>query len=199
MEKLLLLGGTYDPVHNGHILLLKEAIKKIAPTRVVIMPTGIPPHKQKNNTSSNLKLKMCECFLSLHENIIIDDAEIKRGGKSYTSDTIKYLKTKYSNAQIFISIGSDMLLIFRQWNNYKFILQNATIVVHCREFEDSEKLENYADSLIEEGANIIIVNADIVEISSTQIREMVKNGQSISNLVPPLVESIIKEHNLYNK
>ncbi len=198
MEKLLLFGGTFDPVHNGHLLLLKEAIKTIAPDKIVVMPTGIPPHKQNNNTNSKLKLEMCKSFLNSHNNIIIDEEEIKRDGKSYTCDTINYLKNKYENIEIYISMGSDMLLFFEQWRNYKFILQNAVLVVQCREHDDIENLNAFAQKLIKQGAKILLTNAKIVEISSSQIREMVAKKQSIKALVPPLVEKIIAENNLYN-
>ncbi len=199
MPKLLLFGGTFDPVHNGHILLLKEAINSVIPDIVIIMPTGIPPHKAFNDTDSDIKLKMCEAFLPLFDNILIDKTEIERQGKSYTVHTIEYLKNKYKNYEIYISMGSDMLLIFRQWKEYKAILKNAVLVVHCREHDDIIALNNFSKELEEEGAKIIMVDAKIVEISSTQIRNLVNENKSINALVPKKVQEIIKEYNLYKK
>ncbi len=197
MKKLLLFGGTFNPVHNGHVLLLKNAIKEIAPDTVIVMPTGVPPHKQSNNTKPELKLKMCECFLPLHSNIIIDNTEVTQKEKSYTINTILYLKNKYPQYEIYLSMGSDMFLMFEEWKEYEQILKYSVLTVHCREFDDIKLIENYSEKLKEKGANIIIIKANIIEVSSTQIRNLIKEGKSIGSYVPKLVEDIIVQNKLY--
>ncbi len=197
MDKILLFGGTFDPPHLGHIHILKSSILTVKPQKVVIMPTGIPPHKYAKAADAHFRLEMCKCFLSIFENTEIDEEEIKRVGKSYTSDTVNYLKSKYNNAKIAMSIGSDMLLMFHKWHEFEKLLESVQIVVHCRTSEDIMPAQKYVQELNENGADVIIANARIKEISSTEIRDMVERNEDITKLVPEMVLNCITENNLY--
>ncbi len=196
--KILLFGGTFDPPHFGHIELLKSSIETVNPDKVVIMPTGIPPHKYAKAASAHIRLEMCKCFLNVFGNLQIDDEEIKRGGKSFTVDTVAYLQNKYKGAEIAMSLGSDMILMFHEWHKYEELLENVQIVVHCRASEDILPVQKYVQNLNSKGADVVIAKARIKEISSTEIREMVAQNSDISKLVPLHVEQCIKKHNIYS-
>ena len=196
-QKIILFGGTFDPPHNGHMCLLSAAVKEVQPDLVIVMPTGTPPHKQAGHTRAELRLAMCGCFLQLFHNIIISDDEIVQGGKSYTVNTLKRLHEKYSDAQIFLPVGSDMLLSFTEWKSWREILSLAVLVVHCRKTDDITPVQEYVKMLKHEGGDVIIAAGKIETVSSTLIRDMAASGQDISGLVPSAAEEIITQNNLY--
>ena len=197
MEKLLLFGGTFDPPHNGHLCLLRAAIAAVQPDRVVVMPTGIPPHKAAGHTGAALRMQMCACFLPLFSPMTIDDTEIRREGKSYTIDTVRMLHESMPNTRIYLPMGSDMLLYFRKWNRYEQLIRLVTLVVHCREIDDIAPMQAYAASLRAEGADVILVRGHIEEVSSTEVRALAAAGRDIAALVPQSVAELVARHHLY--
>ena len=197
MEKVILFGGTFDPPHNGHLCLLRTAIAAVQPQRVVIMPTGLPPHKAAGQTPCALRMEMCRCFLPLFPTAQISDLEILRTGKSFTIDTVRTLQAQMPTAQIYLPMGSDMLLYFRQWAAWEQLMRLVTLVVHCRARQDLAPVQALADSLVQQGARVLLVQGEVQEVSSTEIREKVAAGQNIAALVPPEVQQIITQHGLY--
>ena len=100
--KLLLYGGTFDPPHQGHINNLTAAIRAVQPDRVVVMPAGVPPHKQASTTPGSVRLAMCQCFLPLHPQLTVSSWELGRQGKNYTIDTVEMLQTAYPGADLYL-------------------------------------------------------------------------------------------------
>lgn len=196
-RRILLFGGTFDPPHNGHMELLRGAVDAARPDLVVVEPAGMPPHKHASATPAGIRLSMCQCFLSVAESVLLDDTEILRGGKSYTLDTVHEMHRRYPDAELFFSMGSDMLLSFRQWHGYRELLQKMTLVVHSRRGEDVEPLRAFAQILEQEGGRVLFAPARILELSSTQIRAKVKRGEALSGLVPVEVEKMIDWYGLY--
>ncbi len=196
-QKILLFGGAFDPLHNGHIALLKNSIKLANPNKVIIMPSGLPPHKNMHTANANVRCEMCSVFLPIFNNTVIDTYEIDKKEKSYTIDTLKYISSKYDKCNIFLSVGSDMLLSFHLWKEYVKILELVTIIVHCRNKEDLPLVKQYVNDLSAKGANILISSEKVVQISSSQIREFVAKGVDISKYVPKHINNIIKNNNLY--
>ncbi|MEG2394852.1 MAG: nicotinate (nicotinamide) nucleotide adenylyltransferase [Ruthenibacterium sp.] len=197
MEKLLLFGGTFDPPHNGHLCLLHAAIRAVQPDRVVVMPTGLPPHKAAGHTSGELRMRMCACFLPLFSPMVISDMELVREGKSYTVDTVRALQKLYAQARIYLPIGSDMLLYFRKWHAYEILLQAVTLVVHCRDADDLAPVEECAARLRAEGGEVLLVRGPIEEVSSTEVRALAAAGKDISRLVPKNVAQLVRQYRLY--
>ena len=138
--KLLLFGGTFDPPHNGHMRLLQSAIDAVQPDKVMVMPAGVPPHKAASATPASLRLTMCQCFAPLHPDLVVSDWEIGRGGKNYTIDTVRMLEERYPGAEIFLSVGSDMLTTFTQWREWQSLLEKTTLVVQSRYSGDGADL-----------------------------------------------------------
>jgi nicotinate-nucleotide adenylyltransferase len=197
MQKVIVFGGTFDPPHNGHMALLQGAIRAVGPDKVLVIPAGTPPHKAASTTPAATRLAMCACFLSLAPQVELDDTEIVRGGKSYTVDTLRALAVRYPDAQFYLPIGSDMLLTFEQWHAWREILQRAVLVVQCRRNEDMQQMQAHCDALRAQGARIVMADGPMVELSSTQIRKLVHEGNSAAHLVPPEVQAILTQEKLY--
>lgn len=175
-----IFGGTFNPPHLGHKNLAMQ-IKDIAKLdRIIIIPSYVPPHKQTTQLASGKhRVKMCELMFS--EDIFnVSDIEIRRGGKSYTIDTIATLKKEYPGDELFLIIGSDMLLSFHEWKQYKDIISLVTLCVASRSEEISKDvLSSYAIdtlALSEAKGEIIIADIEPMEVSSTAVRELIKYG-----------------------
>lgn len=175
-----IFGGTFNPPHLGHKNLAMQ-IKDIAKLdRIIIIPSYVPPHKQTTQLASGKhRVKMCELMFS--EDIFnVSDIEICRGGKSYTIDTIATLKKEYPGDELFLIIGSDMLLSFHEWKQYKDIISLVTLCVASRSDEISKDvLSSYAIdtlALSEAKGEIIIADIEPMEVSSTAVRELIKYG-----------------------
>lgn len=191
--KILLYGGTFDPPHWGHINNLRAAMQAVQPDKVIVMPAGIPPHKAASATPGSLRLQMCRCFLQLGEQVKISDWEISHEGKSYTVNTLRMLHSTYPDAQLYLTVGSDMLTSFRTWREWQSILQLATLVVESREADDAAMLAEFADSLCGDGARVLFARAKPVPMSSSEIRQ----GSAGAEAVPPEVWQIISSRGLY--
>ena len=193
--KLLLFGGTFDPPHNGHMRLLQSAIDAVQPDKVVVMPAGIPPHKAASATPASLRLTMCQCFAPLHPDLTVSDWEIGRGGKNYTIDTVRMLESRYPGAEIFLSVGSDMLTTFTQWREWQSLLQKTTLVVQSRYSGDAASLAAAARDLEAAGGRVVFAHAPVLQAASSDVRA----GQLGMDALPPLVQHICKQYHLYEK
>lgn len=195
IKSVLIFGGTFDPVHNGHSAFLKNAQQLVCPDVSLIIPCAVPPHKAQAHTKGELRAKMCEA-LCFSQNTQVYTKELERDGVSYTIDTLKQLLDEYKGARLYLCIGGDMLLYFRKWYKYEEIIQKVVLIVQGRE-DNMPKVREMAQSLSQEGADIIFINAQPVQVSSTQLRQMVQSGKDISALVPKKVNEIIRQNKLY--
>ena len=193
--KLLLFGGTFDPPHNGHMRLLQSAIDAVQPDKVVVMPAGIPPHKAASATPASLRLTMCHCFAPLHPDLTVSDWEIRRGGKNYTIDTVRMLESRYPGAEIFLSVGSDMLTTFTQWREWQSLLEKTTLVVQSRYSGDAASLAAAARDLEAAGGRVVFAHAPVLQAASSDVRA----GKLGMDALPPLVQHICKQYHLYEK
>ena len=193
--KLLLFGGTFDPPHNGHMRLLQSAIDAVQPDKVMVMPAGVPPHKAASATPASLRLTMCQCFAPLHPDLTVSDWEIGRGGKNYTIDTVRMLEERYPGAEIFLSVGSDMLTTFTQWREWQSLLQKTTLVVQSRYSGDAASLAAAAQNLEAAGGRVIFAHAPVLQAASSDVRA----GKLGMDALPPLVQHICKQYHLYEK
>lgn len=193
--KLLLFGGTFDPPHNGHMRLLQSAIDAVQPDKVMVMPAGVPPHKAASATPASLRLTMCQCFAPLHPDLVVSDWEIGRGGKNYTIDTVRMLEERYPGAEIFLSVGSDMLTTFTQWREWQSLLEKTTLVVQSRYSGDGASLAAAARELEAAGGRVIFAHAPVLQAASSDVRA----GKLGMDALPPLVQQICKQYHLYEK
>ena len=192
-------GGTFAPIHNGHVSAAKAFMEQMKLDYLFIIPTYMPPHKQIDESDDPLyRLRMCELAFEDTDGVIISDCEIARGGKSYTYDTLCELQRP--NTRLFLLCGTDMVLSFDKWYRYREILELCYPVYVRR--ENDAMLGNMLVSKIQEyyqkyGVMFRRVITDPIEVSSTEVRRAVAAGEDISGLVPPSVERFIKENRLY--
>lgn len=193
--KLLLYGGTFDPPHKGHVHLLRSVIDAVDPDKVVVMPAGVPPHKAASTTPGELRLAMCQCFEGCHPNLEVSGWEIARGGKNYTVDTLEMLQSRFPGAELYLSIGSDMLTSFTTWKEWQHILHMAVLVVQSRESGDRAELIEAARVLEQAGGRVLITDIPAIPAASSEIRA----GRLGDEMLPPEVLAIVKEHHLYGR
>ncbi len=196
MKKIAVYGGSFDPPHLGHTRLAQSLAKECGADLVYIIPAASSPFKNGTNASAEDRLEMCR--LAFSSRIFeVSDIEISRGGKSYTVDTIRQIKDLHPHSEIYLFMGDDMLLSFNKWYKHEEILKMCRIVTACRT-EDSEKLiamQSFSEKYLGGSENVIISDCIPVEISSTEVREELKNGGE--SLICQSVYRYIKERGLY--
>lgn len=194
--RLGIFGGTFDPVHLGHLIVAETARETLSLDQVLFMLAAQPPHKETRAlTAGDLRLAMLEAALADHPHFAISTLELERTGPSYTVDTLRALRQlpAFSLADFFLIMGKDSLNNFHTWREPEAITQLAQLAVYPRrdEFEAnvSANLPTHYHSL----------QAPLIEISSSEIRRRVQMNQSIRYLVPECVRNFIARRQLYRK
>ena len=189
-------GGAFNPVHKGHIKLAEELKIKANLDKIIIMPSGQSPHKSSSSLiDSTHRLEMCKLAFG-GDGYIVSDLEIKRQGKSYTVDTVAQLKEIYPDDELFLIMGSDMLLCFDRWYRYEDILSMVTICATTRQGDISiDELKTYSSETL--GKETVIVDFEPFECSSTKVRNALLSGEDATSLVPEKVLGYITENSLY--
>lgn len=195
--KLLLFGGTFDPPHTGHINILENAIAAVQPDEVWVMPAGVPPHKQASAAPAALRLQMCGCFSPLFPGLVVSDWEIRQQGKSYTLNTVEWLLRQKLGAEIFLCVGSDMLLGFTAWHRWRQLLQMVVLVVQSRAVGDDAALYAAAQVLKAEGGRVLFAGGAVEEVSSSGLRAALAAGQDVWDKIPPQAAAVIRQNGLY--
>ena len=210
--KIGIFGGAFNPVHNGHLHLLEVLKRAPQPPdftvldKIILIPTANPPHRDASDFADgqdrinmlNLAIGQNDMFRpDIDYNVEVSDIEFALEGKNYTYNTLKALKQLYPYDDLFLFMGSDQLLNFKNWYKYKKILRFATVIGFSRSKEDNEKIKQYLIDNPEFNGKMHAMVAAPFEVSSTQIRDMIKSGESVKGLLPDAVEDYIKEHRLY--
>ncbi len=198
--KIGIFGGTFNPPHLAHLNIAEDFSSRLNFDKLIIIPTYQPPHKQAQSLADGEdRLEMCRLIFDA-ENTEISDMEIRRQGKSYTYDTLCQLEEKYPEAELYLIIGSDMLLSFHKWYRYEDILRKCTLCVLTRENDiDNAHMKSYAIETLGLGeGDIVFSSLEPTVLSSTRIREMVARGEDVSTLTGEKVWAYIKEKRLYN-
>lgn len=194
-------GGTFNPIHSGHIHLFYEMQQQMSFDRLFIIPTNVPPHKQeKDIASASDRINMCKIALKDAElDADVLDIEIKRMDKSYTVDTLSQLHELYPEDKFFLIMGEDMFMTLDRWYKFEEIIKKAEVCAAVRSSDGEEKMKTKLNEYEKLGAKCHLQNIEFLDISSTQIRERIQTGKSISSLVPKNVEEYILSHRLYTE
>ncbi|MCA0387428.1 MAG: nicotinate-nucleotide adenylyltransferase [Bacteroidetes bacterium] len=187
-----LFGGTFNPVHFGH-LITSQRVKELRNLdKIILMPCNISPFKTKKPDilDGEKRIKMLELAIGENPSYEISDYELKKGGVSYTYDTIVHIKKSYPDIELII--GFDNILDFHKWYKPEEIVKEAKLIVLTRK-TDNREMKN-KNSFFSEA---IFVESPMIEISSTGIRERIREGLPIDFLVPRLVVEYIKKEKLY--
>ncbi|MCL2086583.1 MAG: nicotinate (nicotinamide) nucleotide adenylyltransferase [Oscillospiraceae bacterium] len=189
LYKIGLYGGAFDPPHKGHINVVKSAAAALQIDKFLIMPSGESPHKD-NRTEFKHRLNMCKiAFAQLGE---VSALEGEISGKSYTIDTLKKIKQIYPDSSVFLIIGSDMLFGFKGWNDYSGILKLCKIAAVARNHGEHEAVSEAVDTL-----NAILINAETLPMSSSEIREKIAAGDDVERYITKEVMEYVRQHELY--
>lgn len=199
MSKIGIMGGTFDPIHNGHLALADAAYHEFSLDRICFMPTGNPPHKEgKHVLDANLRLQMVELTIADYPYFEYSDLEIQRKGKTYTADTLTWLCNANPNDQFYYIVGADSLDYMDRWYRPSIIFQKATILAAMRNTQSLDRVIS-VKQMLEQTYNgtIYLMNCPEIDVSSSEIRSLVANHQTISGKVPSKVEQFIYDHALY--
>ncbi|MFH0762536.1 MAG: nicotinate-nucleotide adenylyltransferase [Candidatus Omnitrophota bacterium] len=186
--KIGILGGTFNPIHNGHLILAGECLKELGLEKVIFVPTHLAPHKDNSDVvDAAERLTMIKMAVAANTNFAVSETEIERGGRSYTIDTIRELKIKYPADQLYFIAGSDLLKYLDEWKDLKEIIKMVKFVVATRPSYPLEKFPSYIQTLA--------INA--LDISGYRIRGLIKEGSSVRDLLPQAVFDYINKKGLY--
>lgn len=194
-----IFGGTFDPPHTGHKKYADELSERLSLDRLIVIPTATPPHKERKVSSAEDRMNMLRLLFRSSEGVEVSDLEISRGGRSYTYETVTLLHGMYPDDELIFLVGSDMLLSFHTWRNPDIILSHVKICAVTRDDDiDESRLSEYINEYFPgQTDRFIVCGFDPVEISSTEIRDAIRNGESVEGHLDRQVIEYIKEKELY--
>lgn len=193
--KIGIYGGSFNPIHLGHEKIVHFVLETLKLDKIIIIPVGIPSHRENNLEDSNIRLEICKKVFEGFDKIEVSDIEIKSKEKSYTYDTLlKIMKIYGEENDYYEIIGEDSLNYFHTWKNYEKILELTKIIVLRRKLGSTYINNNF---LINE-KKIIFLENPFYDVSSTEIRKKIKNKEDISNLVNEKVKDIILKEMIDN-
>lgn len=199
MTRIGIYGGTFSPIHNGHVAAAKAFMEQMWLDVLFIMPAGMPPHKSVEGEVSPVdRLKMCELAFADTEGVIISDLELRRSGKSYTVDTLRELTQ--ADSRLFLLLGTDMLLSLDEWREPEEIFKLCYPVYIRRERDavlDELIIKKIAEYQRKYGKVVRRIITDPITVSSTEIRRAISAGEDISDRVPSAVADYIVSNKLY--
>jgi len=202
MRKAGILGGTFDPIHTGHLIMAENAREEAGLEQVLFVPARKPPHKL-DQSICDVKHRLEMVRLATQNNPFFEVSEIEsaRPEASYSVDTVKQLKKANPGTEFYFIIGGDSLLELHTWREPERLVQLCEFVVAIRPEDDLERIKGSGLGLSSEAVEKLtrhVITSNPIGISASQIRNRVAQGRSIKYLVPAEVEQYIKEHNLYN-
>lgn len=196
-KRLGIFGGTFDPIHTGHLIIASEAMRQVGLDHIVFVPSGRPPHKPDQILSSDsARRMMVELAIEHRAEFSISDVEMRRPGPNYSMDLVDYFHRTNPDADLFFILGADSLRDFHSWREPHRIVERATILVAPRPGVPID-LNLAITSTPGLRGRVEVITMPLIEISSTDIRERSRQGVSFWYQVPFRVEKFIEEHGLY--
>lgn len=184
-KKIGIYGGTFDPIHHGHLILAREARERLGCEKIVFVPAATSPFKELPVASGEIRLSMLRVAIRNEIGFAVDDCELRRLPPSYAIDTVADIRNRENEAEIYYLIGEDNVPGLRQWHRFAALEKMVRFVVFERSGAQASHSYHTLDCKI--------------DISATEIRKRVASGRSIRYLVPPAVEEIIKREGLYQE
>jgi nicotinate-nucleotide adenylyltransferase len=184
LKKIAIYGGTFDPIHHGHLIVAREALEKLGTEKVILIPARMSPlRKTVPIAEDEIRLSMIHAAIENEPGFAVDDCELRRPPPSYTIDTIEQIRQRNADATIYCLIGEDNVAKLTKW----------------RRFADLEKMVRFIvlDRTGQRPSHVYPVIRRKIDISATEIRKRVATGRSIRYFVPPAVEDIIRREQLY--
>lgn len=209
-----IFGGSFDPIHNGHLRLALDVLEMAALDAIHFVPTAEQPLKGESNASNALRVELLNAALADHDGFVLDERELARQGPSYTVDTLESIKADYPEQSICFMMGSDSLTTLHRWHGWQRLFELANIVVVSRPGQPGKYIphvpepevatfiaDREVDSVTRlhqaDAGAIWRMNLCLLDISSTLIRNLCAKGRSIDYLVPPQVAAMLSAHKPY--
>jgi len=199
MKKTGIMGGSFNPIHFGHLEIAECALKEYELDEVLFMPNYCPPHKNSEEMADAKKrLEMVKIAIETYPKFTYSDREIKKGGLSFTYQTMTELTEEEPETEFYFLMGADSLKDFRKWRHSEIIVQKCKILAAMRDDMGNEDVHYLAQKLSREyHAEFFLLKIPQTNISSTQIRAHIRQGKSIKESVPKKVEQYIRKNQLY--
>ncbi|MCL2118517.1 MAG: nicotinate-nucleotide adenylyltransferase [Planctomycetaceae bacterium] len=197
-----IFGGSFDPIHWGHLLLAETCLRKANLDRIIFVPSGCSPHRAKaKQTPGELRAEMIELAITGYEEFSVSRFEIEREKTSYTVETVRHFRDSLLDAERFLLVGADMYYDLPHWYEVSEILKTVIPIGVYRPGAPPPHAEVFQDLVPPERLELFrrhVVQMPLIEISSTMIREAVAEGESVRFLMPRPVEALIRSHRLYH-
>ena len=198
-KKTGIMGGTFNPIHIGHLLLAENAKEAFGLDEILFVPSGLPYMKNGIEIADKwMRLEMTRLAVSDNPAFVLSSAEVEREGNSYTWETLELLREKEPETEFFFIEGADSLFAMESWKNPEIIFRDCTILAAVRDGKDDDDLREQIARLEKKyGARIGLIGMKEISFSSTDIRERIRNGRSIRYMVPDKVIEYIKKYRWY--
>ncbi len=200
MKKIGIMGGTFNPIHFGHLFLAEYAYEQIGFDKVLFMPSKNPPHKAKpEEVTDQQRVDMVKLATYNNPHFELSTMELQREGFTYTADTLTLLKENYPNTEFYFIVGTDSLFMMEKWKNPQTIFDLCIVVVAGRDNANQEEINEHASYLENKfNARIMQIDMPTIQLASGVIRERIASKQSIRYYVPEAVIEYINKYNLYS-
>jgi len=185
LKNIGIYGGTFDPIHHAHLILAREAREILALEKIIFVPAAISPGKDSPVASAEMRLSMLRAAIKGETGLVVDECELNRPPPSYTIDTIEEIRRREVDSEIYYLIGEDNLSALASWHRFEQLQKMVRFVVLDRTGTQT----NHSYQVVHRR----------IDISATEIRKRIASGRSIRYLVPPAVEEIIRQSNLYRE
>lgn len=198
--KIGIMGGTFDPIHKGHLMLGRYARDLFELDEIWFMPNGHPPHKTNESIESQTKhrVEMVRRAIENEQDFILQLYEINRKEINYSYQTMEHFKEVYTEHEFYFIIGADSLFAIEKWNQPKKLFKTCVILAAYRDGKNKAEMEQQIQYLNKKyGADIRLLNTPDVAISSSEIRKKIKMGLSVDDMLPTSVEQYIQENQLF--
>ena len=196
-QRIGVFGGSFDPPHNAHVALARAALDQFELDSLHLVPTGMAWHKSRALSAPVHRLAMTRLAFDNVARVVVDDRELQRQGPTFTIDTLKALQTENPQAQIYLFIGADQFVAFRQWHQWQEILEIAIICIADR--AESTLTQTQFDAYAAQSHRFFTLKLPLMSVSATQVRQLIASGAAcdIAKLVPEPVARYIALHQLY--
>lgn len=200
MNKLGLFGGSFDPIHNGHLHIARAFANELGLDNVIFLPAGEPYHKHSTRTPATQRLAMVEAAIAGDSRFAASDVDMVRGGATYSVDTVQIFRQHFADAALWWLMGMDSLLQLHTWKNWRTFARLTHIAVAAREGQlldhAPRELRDWLGEALQQGS-LKILAAPLRDVSSSAIRQRVAAGESVGDEVPAAVGRLIEEWGLY--
>ena len=201
MKNIGLFGGTFDPIHNGHLHIARAFADEIGLDMVVFLPAGDPYHKeQATKTPAKHRFTMAEMAIADEPRFAVSDCDMVREGATYTFDTVQIFRQQFPAARLWWLLGSDSLMQLHTWHKWQTLVRQVNFAVAMREGATLNQMPRELHAWLGDGlqnGSVKILQAPLYDVSSTQIRQAIRSGKDADSLLPQPVARYIRNQGLY--